>query len=108
MRQRYSDLRWALSFATLVSVLFNGVDLRHALLREADLTFAAFNDVMVAGTEFDRARLTRTVFARVADLPAARGLATARGLAAISLDLTTYLATRDGLPAGLLPSLSPT
>ena len=99
----YSKLRGAdLSYAMLVSALFNAVDLRGASLRHTDLTFAVLNGAELTDADFTSALLSQTVIARCPSLSRARGLDTLELLNPSSIDLATLRHGLEHLPEELL------
>jgi hypothetical protein len=102
----YSALTGAtLRYATLVSALFNGVDLRKADLRDTELAYAALNGVSLAGADLTNAHFSKTVLVRCHDLHLATGLGSIDHASPSALDIDTLRHCGAWLPDEFLQGL---
>jgi uncharacterized protein YjbI with pentapeptide repeats len=86
----YSALTGAtLRYSTLVSALFNGVDLRKADLRDTELAYATLNGVSLAGADLSNAHFSKTALVRCHDLHLATGLASIEHASLSAVDIDT-------------------
>jgi hypothetical protein len=94
----FADLRGAdLSYSTLQNASFDGSDLTDANLCEADLSYANFNGAILTGVIFERARCSKTSFARIEGLHRARELESIRWGNDCAIDVHTLRASIAGL-----------